>query len=161
MATGRCPSLVVGRSPVVSEFRESPEDFRKAVFSAHITSHFSHFLSTAGLESGVLVTCWCERNYDTITCSHSIKGRLRQMMLKGNRHKGKTIRRVPQHLLNIIIHHRSSTKPSFYTVVSFCARRFSFNLASALCFVTIRSCFTKLGNTWLPTNNQNGMSGTT
>ena len=33
MATGRRPSLVVGRSPVVSEFRESPGDFRKAVFS--------------------------------------------------------------------------------------------------------------------------------
>ena len=33
MAAGRRPSLVVGRSPMVSEFRESPGDFRKAVFS--------------------------------------------------------------------------------------------------------------------------------
>ena len=42
----RRPSLVVGRSPVVSEFRESPGDFRKAVFSAHRNGNFPYLLRT-------------------------------------------------------------------------------------------------------------------
>jgi hypothetical protein len=42
---------------------------------------------------------------------------------------------------------RSYVIPPFRACLS---ALFSFNLASALCFVTTRSCVTKLENTWLP-----------